>query len=500
YYRSSDALAANPTGAAAGSPARPARPPLPHADVSIEKPAGVKLSDKKLRELIPIAKEGYSRPLARLGERNLTNYLQEHGYFFATVHSRCEPVNCSGPNLRVLYDVEPGQRFDLEQIRLEGTGEISLGEVKGELQSQEKGALGGVPFFKNAPLVGGLARGITSNDRLVHDREVIRHRITDLGFRSARVDSRLAFSPESEDLIVIFVVEEGARSTIADVMVRGNSVLPASDLREVVPVKNDDTFSPTQIRNGTANIKKVYADHGFMDATAEPDIVDLPDNRVRLVYTVEEGSRNIASEVVITGQTKTHEASIRRFLAFKTGDTLTPAAIRRTERDLYATGAFRELTVRTQRVPGDDENARRVTVGVTEAKPFLFMYGLGYSTDNGPSGLLQLSNTNLFGRVNNGSLRLRASRREQLAQISYTDLRPLGTKWATTISAFYDRNTTLQSITRKQIVDGKIETEKPQNYGINRFVAFIQTERKLSEITSLRFRYSFENARLSKPE
>src|SRR5262249_34092798 len=110
---------------------------------------------------------------------------------------------------------------------------------------------------------------------------------------------------------------------------------------------------------------------------------------------------------------------------------------------------------------------------------------------------VQLTHTNLFGRGNIGSIRLRASRREQLGQISYTDLRPFGAKWATTVSAYYDRNTDLQSIVRKQIVEGKAVNEPTLSYGINRFVAFIQTERKLSEITSVRFRYSYEDARIS---
>jgi outer membrane protein insertion porin family len=108
-----------------------------------------------------------------------------------------------------------------------------------------------------------------------------------------------------------------------------------------------------------------------------------------------------------------------------------------------------------------------------------------------------VSNTNLFGRVNSASIRMRASRREQLAQFSYTDLRPFGTKWATTVSTFYDRNTNLQTIQRKRLVDGEAQTQDAQSFGINRLAAFIQTERKLSEQSSMRFRYSFENARLS---
>src|SRR5262249_31408083 len=157
-------------------------------------------------------------------------------------------------------------------------------------------------------------------------------------------------------------------------------------------------------------------------------------------------------EVVISGLTKTREDSIRRFFAFGAGDTLTPDLIRRTQRDLYATGAFREVTIRTEANSGQDDSARRVSVGVTQAQPFLLLFGLGYCTDEGARGLAQVSNTNLFGRVNSASIRMRGSRREQLAQFSYTDLRPFGTKWATTLSTFYDRNTNLQTIQRKQLV------------------------------------------------
>ncbi|HKQ76220.1 MAG TPA: translocation/assembly module TamB domain-containing protein [Blastocatellia bacterium] len=495
-FESADSSASNPVRASKAPPRRE-REPLPRAEVSILKPDVVKLSDKRLRELAPVMKEGFSLPLARLGERNLTNYLQENGYFFATVRSHCQPIECVGPNLKLFYDVEPGQRLDLERIRLEGAERISLGDVSGEFQTKAKSVVGSVPFFKNLPWIGGLARGVTSNDRLQHDREVVRRHMVDLGFRSARVGSRLAFNPESEDLTVIFSVEEGPRSTIADVMFRGNSVLAVDELRKAAPVKDEEAFSPALIRSGTTNIKKLYTDQGYLDAVVSAEVVDLPNDQVRLIYSVQEGSKNVVSEVVISGQTKTHEASIRRFLSFDTGDTLTPDLIRQTQRDLYATGAFREVTVRAEPKPGEDESARRISLGVTEAKPLLFVYGLGYSTDEGPRGLAQVSDTNLFGRVNSASIRMRASRREQLAQFSYTDLRPFGTKWATTLSTFYDRNTNLQTIQRKQIVDGEVQIQDPQSFGINRFAAFIQTERKLSEKSALRFRYSFENARLT---
>jgi outer membrane protein insertion porin family len=202
----------------------------------------------------------------------------------------------------------------------------------------------------------------------------------------------------------------------------------------------------------------------------------------------------------VTGQTKTREESIRRFFAFKPGEVLTPALIRRTQRDLYATGAFSEVAIRHEPLAGSNAEARKVTVQVTEAKPLLMVYGLGYSTDEGPRGLLQLTDTNWFGRANSISLRLRGSFREQLVQLQYTDLRVFSSDWAATVSAFYDRNSNLRTFVQRKLIGGGTAPNDGPGFGISRFVAFLQAERKFSDIMSLRLRYSFESSKLINPQ
>lgn len=483
---------------------RPAilRPPveprkLPAATVEVIKPETIKISEKQLPELLPVMREGYSRALTRLGERNLTNYLQEQGYFFAEVQARCAPENCSGPDLRVFYDVTPGDRYELSNLRLTGTRELDMGDLQGELQSQESSVLGRVPYLKTLPLIGGSARGITSNDRLRNDSEVIRRRMIDLGFRAARVDARRAINPDNNDLVIIFNVTEGDRSVVEVVETQGNTVLTTPELIKIVAVEAGATFSPTEIRAGASKIRQTYSQRGYLEAKAGINVTDLPNNRVRLVYEIQEGPRSQVQEVIVQGQVISHEDSIRRFLDFNAGDILTAQSIRRTQRALYATGAFSEVDIRRSPINGAADSAQRVTVNLTEAKPLLWIYGLGYSTDEGPRALTQLTHTNLFGRVNSATLKLRGSRREQLAQVQYTDLRPFGSKWATTISAFYNRNANLRSFVRQIVTNNSANrTNAGRTFGINRFAAFLQTERKLNEITSLRFRYNFERAKL----
>lgn len=492
-----------------GVPSRPSASPgvftpnlmrrsLPRADVRVTS-APVEISGDRLRELLPVIEGGYSRARMRLGERNLANYLQEKGYFFAEVTARCSPADCAPPavgELRVFYDVRPGARYELKDIRIIGANELNEDEVIADLESKKKSRLGGVPLLGKLPLIGGDSHGVTSYDRLRADRETIRERLANLGYRSARVESRLAIDPGDDDLVVIFDVTKGTRSIVDDVVIRGNLVIETPGLRRLVPVNRGEFFSGDKAREGADRIRDFYTSRGFLEARTQVNLEDLPNNRVRLIYDVTEGARAIAQQIVVTGLTITRQKSFQRFFGFEQGEVLTPRQLRDTARALYATGAFREVIIRPDPIPGAPPELRRLNVNATEARPLLMYYGAGYSTDGGPRATLQLTNTNLFGRVIAGSTRLLVSQTDQLAQLSLTDLRPWGKKWATTISAFYNRDSNLRPFVRRRVIDPNAQPRAGQTFGVNRFIAFAQTERKLGDLTALRFRYSFENAKL----
>src|SRR6185369_8847516 len=145
--------------------------------------------------------------------------------------------------------------YDLDEIRLEGTNEIGMGDVSSDLQSKKASFVGAVPILKTLPLIGGLARGITSDDRIRRDRETIRSRMADLGFRSARVTSRIDEKREKGDIALVFHVEEGVLATVADVTFNGNAILSSPELHQTAGIRHGDHFSPTAARAATRNIK-----------------------------------------------------------------------------------------------------------------------------------------------------------------------------------------------------------------------------------------------------
>ncbi|HEY8459399.1 MAG TPA: BamA/TamA family outer membrane protein, partial [Blastocatellia bacterium] len=463
----------------------------------------VRLSEDRLRELLPV-REGFSRAQLRAGERNLTDYLQEKGYLFARVQGRCEPADCKAPNfsdLRVFYDVRPGARYELKEIHIIGAEELDEHELKADLQSKESNLLGEFPAIRDLPVLGGSPRGKTSDDRMRADRETIRAAMANLGYRSAQVESRLYFTNDRDELALIFVVRKGPKSIVRDVVVRGNTLFSAPELRDLAPVDAGEPFSADKAREGARRIRDFYAQRGYLEARADVHILDLPGDlpgrRVILIYDVIEGRRSVALDVAVTGQTVTRPGAVRRFLDFAPGTVLTPKMLRNAERDLYATGAFREVSVRATPYAGGPVETRRVTVNVTEADPLSLYYLLGYSTDEGPRATIQFTHSNLFDRLLLGTLRLRGSQEEQLAQAQLTDLRPWGKRWPTAFSAFYQRDSDVRPFVRRRFIDGKAKpSSKGQSFGINRFVGFVQTERKLGLNMALRFRYSIQNVKL----
>jgi len=394
--------------------------------------------------------------------------------------------------------VHPGDRYHLSSIKIEGTDELKFSDISGDLESKQANFFGGIPVFRTLPLIGGYARGVTSNSYMRSDRETIQAKMANLGYRSARVDSKIIKHQASQTAELVFTVNQGQRYTVAQVEFNGNQIMTEPELTELVPLKKGAAFSPELAGQGAQDIRNNYAKQGFLGTKALYRIEDTGPTSVRLIYDVTEGTRSVVAQIAINGQTKTNVASIGRFLDFKPGDILTPDAIRRSQRELYSTGAFSEIDIHHAPVPGaDDDRARQVNVQVSEAKPLIFVYGLGYSTGEGPEGLIQLTDTNMFGRVDSASIRLRMSRVEQFGQLQYTDLHAFGTKWDATVSVFYDRNSDLATFVQPRLASGgSVSATSIPGFGIDRLAAFIQMERKLTAKTSVRVRYNFENARL----
>jgi outer membrane protein insertion porin family len=434
----------------------------PRVELRVE---GVRLSDNRKKELFPTLRVGGIDPATlEEGRLNLLDYLQRQGRFFAEV-SYSTPVE-TPEQAQIVYEVAPGRKYDLQEVRIEGTQAVSYKDVQQELGSKPGGFL---------------SRGLTSRELLEQDRRVIVDFLRARGYLKATVvETSEAVGLNREDLVIVHVVEEGPRGKIAEIVFQGTQGFSREALLSHLRLKEGHFLVQPQVSEDAGRLVAFYGSHGYAEAEVTPRLEEMNGGDVRLVFEIREGNQLNINRVLVTGNQITHEAAIDKYLTFREGEQLVNERLTESEQNLYTTSAFRRVSITKEPAGVGPEyvNKRNVLVQVAEVPRYVLTYGFGYRTDDGPRGLFEISNTNLLGRLYTGSFRIRASRREQLGQLSFTNPRPWGRKLPTLLSTFFQR-------------------ENRPAFDASRLTAIAQVERELDVRSLFVFRYSFSNVIVS---
>jgi outer membrane protein insertion porin family len=447
------------------------------------------------------------------------------------------PEDLTGRAVTINYTVERGRRFELTNIRIEGTDKLSFADVEEDLRSREANVLGLIPFI-------GLGRGYTNADALERDRRFIEARMRDLGHRRANVTVRQGVSVAGDNLIITFAVEEGPLTRVAGIEVRGNQIYTAQKLREErcpsEPTEGDaclaenGPYSRSQARTDAERMRGFYSRNGYLDADVDLDVVELPpdrttgDERVRLIYTVDEADKVFINRIIVNGIVRTKREAVVDAIPLRENEVLRGDELAESERILLNTAdAFRQVLIRTEDAGETSGGFKKkdVIIDVEERKRITTDYIIGFSTDNGPLGGFEIRNTNLFGQLRQGAFRSRFSGRQQLVRFEYFDPRfqRYGKKdfAPLTASLQYQRDTSVtrffrstldrgnQGLVQRFDADGNLIDEfgaSVKEPSINRLTFNLETQRDLEldlsptgavrKRSTIFLRYNYEDVRL----
>lgn len=422
---------------------------------------GFSVKKSRLREELSIfTKAGIDDLIIEESRLELLDIVQKEGYFFADISIKTESSQVEdNEKLLILFDVEKNQRYRLTDIQVIGTNFFDQQSIELILRSRE------ATFF---------SRGITSQLLLRQDSERITNRLQELGFPKAKVvERRLAVSPNNENLIVTFVVEEGSRMLIKQIAFEGNSVFSDKDLSNAVPNKELSYFSQRRLNEDVDSLIKFYNEKGYAEASVSALLIRPDEESADITFRIREGEQIVINRIVISNRGTAQEGIIRKYLTFREGNILRREEMIISEQRLYATGAFRNISIRNELSGHNDQGQALHTIYIdtVEAPQYTLIYGFGLQSEDGPRGLLQIAKSNFLSRLQTATLTLRASRREQVAQLSYQFPRPFGLPVNPIAVAFYSR--------LRQV-----------GFELSQFVGTLQVERQVDEKSELIFRSS----------
>jgi outer membrane protein assembly complex protein YaeT len=438
---------------------------------------GAKLSQGKLKKLVPVFQEGsVDEDLLAEGRRNIRDYFERRGYFNCEAQYATRTDPASGVET-VSYSIHTGPQRRLVAVEFSGDKYFSPELLRARLTIYSAG------FLK---------RSLFSERLLRQDEDSLRSLYVTNGFAGVQVHSSVVekYGGHANALLVRFKIEEGPQTLVESLDIEGNRVIPTATLLSVAGSRPGQPYSEADLASDRDNILVLYLNTGMpdvqFDSRTEPGSAP---NRVKVKYRIVEGPEITVAQVVIGGYQHTRLNVIRRRILIQPGEPLRQGDIVESQRELYNLGVFNRVAIAPEN-PQGVETSKTMLVDVEEGKRFTFGYGGGIEVQRlensnnptatslsfSPRGILEFSWANVGGLGHTLQIRARASTLQGRGLIDYSAPRIFGFRnWNLQLSALADKTRDVRTFTS------------------TRYEASVQFEHRISPVTTFLYRYTFRH-------
>jgi len=225
--------------------------------------------------------------------------------------------------------------------------------------------------------------------------------------REGFLDVRIEWSRSRVDSVVVLLVREGSRATVLSSTVEGAAVIPEDEVRATLGVRPGDDFRPAAIQERVDALLRQYDNSGLPFAQVWFDSVahDSTRNQVRIGVTVVEGKPRSISSVRVEGLSKTREDIAVRMTGIEEGAPYSARAVETGVLRLTSSGLFDRVETPAIRLARDGGGVDAVLTVTEPRQSHSFTGALGYAAPDAEtderiiSGLINLQLRNIGGTL-----------------------------------------------------------------------------------------------------
>ncbi|MGH9446991.1 MAG: POTRA domain-containing protein, partial [Terriglobia bacterium] len=245
---------------------------------------GAHVSSSELKGALPVFQEGLTDDLSLdEGARKLEDYFQRHGFFSAKATWR--RITHPGET-DITYAIDLGPQSNFVGYAFRGNEVMSAAELR--------------PLITIQPAAFPThSRGVFSEQMLNHDVGALQGYYQSEGFLNAHVTARRVWKPGT--LFVIFEIDEGGRTTVGKVVIRGVDRTTQERLRGLLQALPGRPYSPALIAKDRDSMLTYFADQGYGQAQVAPHTSPPVQYKVNVAYQVIPGPEETIARVVILG-------------------------------------------------------------------------------------------------------------------------------------------------------------------------------------------------------
>ncbi|MFZ5722577.1 MAG: outer membrane protein assembly factor BamA [Pseudomonadota bacterium] len=323
-----------------------------------------------------------------------------------------------------------------------------------------------------------------AREKLAGDLESLRSWYMDRGYVNFQVKTtQVSVTADRRQVFVAIAMEEGEKYTISDVELAGALPLDEAQLRPLILVRPQQTFSQQLVTLSSDVLTRRLGVEGYVFAEVRgiPE-VDEEKKTVRMTFFVEPGDRMYVNRITFAGNDKTRDDVLRREMRQFEGAPASQAAIEQSKRRLEQLGFFSTVKSSTTRVPGSGDRID-VNYEVEEQPSGSIGANVGYSQGYGLVFGANVSQNNFFGTGNKVSFSLNRSQVRDSVNLGYNNPYYTDDGVSRGWNAYYSKT--------------DFDNTNISRYAIDRAGFGVSFGYPLSEVSRLSFGFGYDNAQVA---
>ncbi len=326
---------------------------------------------------------------------------REQGYFEAQVQVKRQEDEAK-QHLEIVYSIQPGERYTLRAIDLEGNKRFDDAMLRERMGTQ----------------VAGMQRshGHYSETQVNDDLQAIETLYRANGYPSMKVTSQIVYDYQGTrgDMKLVVKVDEGPLVRVRQLEIRGAKAVNEEEIRRLINAKEGQPYSEATIADDREVVLNDYFNRGFPSVQMETSAkyTDASHTWMDVVYEIQEGAQEFVGKVLVSGVEHTKPHIVQRAVVIHEGAPLSQEKMLLSQRNLYDLGIFNEVQTAIQDPEGDEVH-KNVLFEIQEARRWTINYGggleigTGLNTQGGspqgqtgasPRAILNITRINFGGR------------------------------------------------------------------------------------------------------
>ena len=367
--------------------------------------------------------DNYSISALQAAKHNLEMGLKQSGYVDAKV--TVDAIQ-KDDGIKVKFNIDKGDPIKVKKVTFIGNHVISDDVLEDAITNKPGGLF--------SWLTGG---GEAVPAMLEYDQAKVRDEYLKRGYLDVQVDKPLMktdFASKSAE-VTFTIKHEGQPYKVSSVRVESAPGLDLSGVEKDLELKSGKVFNVEKLRHDLNMLIEKAGDQGYAFANAQPKFrKNDADHTIDVVYVINPGQKIRINDVKISGNTKTKDHVVRRYIYLAPGDQFNLTDLKDSKEELQRTGYFDSVEIVPKKVGGD---AVDLDVKVKEAQTGSIMAGISYGSYDGFGINASISDRNLFGTGIGYSLSVEKSKKSHNYSISVTDPRVFDSLYSLSVGIFH---------------------------------------------------------------